>query len=149
MEWTKFKISHSCVLCFFNVIFCGKQFRLALSQLLNKCAITHFCYSSSITCPTTLAFLGILTSMIVSWCLWHKYLTSWKKNGLTLLSLHYKITCHQMNLNCYHTNCEAKPTTFKRPSPGDDVENHMYCLYPKIDFFTPQGVHVILNYFVY
>ena len=45
--------------------------------------------------------------------------------------------------------CEAKPTTLKRPSPGDGVENHMYCLYPKIDFFTPQGVHVILNYFIY
>ena len=41
------------------------------------------------------------------------------------------------------------PPSFKHPSPGDGVENHMYCLFPKIDFFTPQGVHVILNYFVY
>ena len=24
--------------------------------------------------------------------------------------------------------CEAKPTTLKRPSPGDGFENHMYCL---------------------
>ena len=27
--------------------------------------------------------------------------------------------------------CEAKPTTLKRPSPGDGLENHMYCLYRK------------------
>ena len=25
--------------------------------------------------------------------------------------------------------CEAKPTTLKRPSPGDGLENHMCCVY--------------------
>ena len=28
------------------------------------------------------------------------------------------------------TYCEAKPTTLKRPSPGDGFENHMYLLEP-------------------
>ena len=25
-------------------------------------------------------------------------------------------------------SCEAKPTTLKRPSPGDGLENHMYSI---------------------
>ena len=57
-----------------------------------------------------------------------------------------------MNLQQFFSErawCEAKPTTLKRPSPGDGVENHMYCLYQKNDLFASKGVHVILNHFVY
>ena len=57
-----------------------------------------------------------------------------------------------MNLQQFFSErawCEAKPTTLKRPSPGDGVENHMYCLYQKNDLFASKGVHVILSHFVY
>ena len=73
-----------------------------------------------------------------------------------------QLECHPPFLSTfpkYHNNstsspmcddhCEAKPTTLKRPSPGDGVENHMYCLYQKNDLFAPKSVHIILNHFVY
>ena len=47
------------------------------------------------------------------------------------------------------SKCEAKPTTLKRPSPGDGFENHMYCMYIENALFTSRGIHVILNHFVY
>ena len=33
-----------------------------------------------------------------------------------------------MTEDLYQDVCEAKPTTLKRPSPGDGFENHMYLL---------------------
>ena len=45
--------------------------------------------------------------------------------------------------------CEAKPTTLKRPSLGDGVENHMYVCILKMISSHATGVHVILNHFVY
>ena len=32
--------------------------------------------------------------------------------------------------DCVQADCEAKPTTLERPSPGDGFENHMYLLEP-------------------
>ena len=47
------------------------------------------------------------------------------------------------------THCEAKPTTLKRPSPGDGFENHMYTLKPwtmcKVIFMLKEHILFQLN----